>query len=136
MKLWIARASSPWAVKKMRIYRSWFLVALNIFCKWYRFFFQRHSSVDATLVSFIFYVMACILTFGLFQPLYCGGMESASYIQSVSTEQKLKCDTNVKILYRNSFHPPCYSDVLTNLPNSVDAFYTILWLEIVFVRKK
>ncbi len=48
----------------------------------------------------------------------------------------MKRDTNVKILYRNLFLPQCVSDVLTNLPNSVDAFYTISWLDMLFVGKK
>lgn len=46
--------------------------------------------------------------------------------------KNLKCEAIVQ----KSFFLQCVSDVLINLPNSVDAFYTISWLDVVIVMEK
>lgn len=88
-------------------------------------------SVSATLVSYILlYVVPCILTVYFLDP--CPVEDG---LQPVSTEQKLKCDTSVRIMYRYSFLPWCISDVCNNLATSLGGFYTVLWFDSVCKKK-
>lgn len=59
-------------------------------------FFSHSLSFDAIIVSYLFYVMFCIVTFDSFNPCMLEGMDSATKVQLVSTEQKLKCEAIVQ----------------------------------------
>lgn len=79
-----------WSVEKMNICHKW----IRFPCKWYSFFFHTHLALMLSL--YLFYVMFGIVTFDSFNPCMLEGMDSATKVQLVSTEQKLKCEAIVQ----------------------------------------
>lgn len=91
----------------------------------------RENGVEGTLGPYVL-LMCVLFDISFFSPYAVGGF---CKVQPESTEQRVKCDTDMK-MYRFFSSPMCVLTTLIKMPTSRGVFYTIsLMVRLMFVEK-